>query len=181
MGLTEIKKELKKLDKDKLVELIADLYKKNKSVKDFFDFYMTPDEKLIFFKYKDKVFEAFYPRRGFAIKLKDAKQAISDFKKLGSSPKLLADLMLFYVETGVNLTKDFGDIDENYYNSLVKMFMQALGLMSTEDMLDKFSERTKKVFQNSGGIGWGFSDSMAQIYLDFYPDSFEEIVDETSS
>jgi hypothetical protein len=29
MGLTDIKKELKKLDKDKLIDLIADLYKKN--------------------------------------------------------------------------------------------------------------------------------------------------------
>jgi len=29
MGLLDLKKELKKLDKDKLVDLIADLYKKN--------------------------------------------------------------------------------------------------------------------------------------------------------
>jgi hypothetical protein len=28
MGLNDIKKELKKLDKDKLVDLVADLYKK---------------------------------------------------------------------------------------------------------------------------------------------------------
>jgi hypothetical protein len=35
MGLTDIKKELKKLDKDKLIDLVADLYKKNKSVRVF--------------------------------------------------------------------------------------------------------------------------------------------------
>jgi hypothetical protein len=57
MGLTNIKKELKKLDKAKLVDLIADLYKKNKSVKEFFDFYVNPDESVLFDKYRDKVFD----------------------------------------------------------------------------------------------------------------------------
>ncbi|MCA6432179.1 MAG: hypothetical protein IM574_01110, partial [Cytophagales bacterium] len=107
MGLTDIKKELKKLDKDKLIDLVADLYKKNKSVKEFFDFYVNPDERELFNKYRDKVFEAFYPKRGYNYKLKDGKQAISDFKKLGTSSDLLADLMLFYVETGVKFTNDY--------------------------------------------------------------------------
>lgn len=44
MGLTDIKKDLKKLDKDKLIDLVADLYKKNKSVKEFLDFYVNPNE-----------------------------------------------------------------------------------------------------------------------------------------
>ena len=50
MGLTHIKKELKKLDKDKLIDLIADLYKNNKSVKEFFDFYVNPNERVLFEK-----------------------------------------------------------------------------------------------------------------------------------
>lgn len=61
MGLTDVKKELKKLDKEKLINLVADLYKKNKSVKEFFDFYVNPNEKEYFNKYRDKVFEAFIP------------------------------------------------------------------------------------------------------------------------
>src|SRR4030042_2960625 len=122
MGLTNIKKELNKLDKNKLVELIADLYKKNKSVKEFFDFYVNPNENELFKKYKDKVYEAFYPKRGLGLKLKDGKQAISEFKKLGASLSLLADLMLFYVETGVEFTNDYGDIDENYYLSIERMY-----------------------------------------------------------
>jgi hypothetical protein len=38
MDLTELKKELKKLDKDKIIDLVTELYKKNKSVKEFLDF-----------------------------------------------------------------------------------------------------------------------------------------------
>lgn len=174
MGLIDIKKELKKLDKDKLVDLVADLYKKNKSVKEFFDFYINPNERALFDKYRDKVFEAFYPKRGFGFKLKDGKQAISDFKKLGTSLDLLADLMLFYVETGVDFTNDFGDIDENFYSSVEKMYVQALTLMRKEGFLDKFADRAKNVMINSDGIGWGFSDYISDVYYDFYQGDIDE-------
>src|SRR6266487_3484273 len=118
LGLNDVKKELKKLDKDKLIHLVADLYTKNKSVKEFFDFYVNHNENAVFDKYRNKIFEAFYPKRGFSYSLKEGKQAINDFKKMGSSCDLLADLMLFYVETGVKFTNDFGDIVESFYSSL---------------------------------------------------------------
>ena len=174
MGLTDIKKELKKLDKDKLIDLVADLYKKNKSVKEFFDFYVNPDERELYNKYKDKVFEAFYPRRGFNYKLKDGKQAISDFKKLGTSADLLADLMLFYVETGVKFTNDYGDINEPFYKSLATTFVDSLTLMNKENLLDKFEGRVEKVVDDTSGIGWGFHDYLVQVWIDFYPSEEDE-------
>ena len=63
MSLTGLKKELKQLDKNKLINLIVELYKKHKPVKVFFDFYVQPDEKGLFEKQKARVFEAFYPKR----------------------------------------------------------------------------------------------------------------------
>jgi len=177
MGLIDLKKELKKLDKDELVDLVVELYKKNKSVKEFFDFYVNPNEKGLFEKYRDKVFEAFYPKRGFGLKLKDGKQAISDFKKFGTSLDLLADLMLFYVETGVDFTNDFGDIDENFYSSLEKMYVQALILMRKENLLDNFSDRAKKVMENTNDIGWGFGDYILAVYYDFYQEDIDEDAD----
>jgi hypothetical protein len=170
MGLLDLKKELKKLDKDKLVDLIADLYKKNKTVKEFFDFYINPDERELFNKYRDKVFEAFYPKRGFNYKLKDGKQAISDFKKLGPSTNLLADLMLFYVETGVKFTIDFGDIDEGFYSSLETTYVSALTLMKKENLLEYFADRACKVITDTNGMGWGFHDYLYDVYSDFYAD-----------
>ena len=174
MGFSDIKKELKKLDKDKLIDLVADLYKKNKSVKEFFDFYANPDERELFNKYRDKVFEAFYPKLGFKLKLKEGKQAISDFKKLEPSAELLADLMLFYVETGVKFTNDFGDIDEGFYSSIEKTYIAALTLMKKENLLDKFSDRAGNVVNDSSGIGWGFHDFLGDVHADFYADYSDE-------
>ena len=178
MGLTDIKKELKKLDKDKLIDLVADLYKKNKSVKEFFDFYINPNEQELFNKYRNKVFEAFYPKRGFGFKLKEGKQAISDFKKLGPSSDLLAELMLFYVETGVKFTNDYGDIDEGFYSSLETTYLAALTLMKKENILDKFAYRAAKVVSDTSGIGWGFPDSLAEIHSDFYSDYRDDDLEE---
>lgn len=174
MGLTDIKNELKKLDKDKLVDLVADLYKKNKLVKEYFDFYVNPNEKELFNKYRDKIFEAFYPKRGFGYKLKDGKQAISDFKKLGTSADYLSDLMVFYVETGVKFTNDYGDINESFYYSLESTFFQALKLMEKENLLDKFKERVEKIVDDTKDIGWGFHDYIMQVWCDFYPSEFED-------
>jgi len=179
MGLTDIKKELKKFDKDKLINIIADLYKTNKSVKEFFDFYVNPNERQLFNKYRDKIFEAFYPKRGFKYKLKDGKQAISDFKKLGPSADLLADLMLFYVETGVKFTNDFGDIDEVFYSSMETTYVAALTLMRKENLLDKFADRAGKVVSDTSGIGWGFHDYLCDAHSNFYSDYSDDTDEET--
>ncbi|HMG09810.1 MAG TPA: DUF6155 family protein [Mucilaginibacter sp.] len=170
MGLADVKRELKKLEKDKLIDLIADLYGKNKSVKEFFDFYLNPNEIKMFDKYRDKVFVAFYPKRGFNYSLKEGKQAISEFKKLGPSSDLIADLMLFYVETGVQFTNDFGDINEAFYSSVESTYLAALKLMKKNNLLDKFSERTRKVVNNTIETGWGFHDYLSEVYYQFYDD-----------
>jgi len=167
MGLTDIKNELKKLDKDKLINLVIDLYKKNKSVKEFFDFYINPNEKELFRKYRDKVFEAFYPQRGYTLKLNEGKKAISDFKKLGTSNELVADLMLFYVETGVKFTNDFGDINEAFYSSIETTYTAAMKVLKKEQLLDKFADRAYKV-TDTNDIGWGFHDYLSEVYFDFY-------------
>ncbi len=180
MGLNEVKKELNRLSKEKLIKLIADLYKKNKSVKEYLDFYSNPDEKEQIKKYRDKVFEAFYPTRGSKLDLRKGKQTISDFKKLGTSQELLAELMLFFVETGVAYTNDFGDINENFYVSLEKTFVQALTLLEKENILDKFAERANKVEEESYGIGWGFYDYISEVFYDFYPDYLIELEEDTN-
>jgi len=168
MGITELKKELKRLDKTKLIDLIADLYKKNKSVRELLDFYVNPQEEEIFEKYRDKVFEAFYPSRGYKLKLKEGKQAIADFKKLGPSQDLLADLMLFYVETGVKFTNEYGDIGESFYSSIESTYQAALKLMQKEKLLEKFADRAGKVVSDTSNIGWGFHDYLGDVHSEFY-------------
>ena len=78
MGLREVKSELGKLDKAILTKHISELYKKYKPVKEYFDFYINPDEKKILEQYKEKVTEGFFPKRGYQIKLSISRKAIND-------------------------------------------------------------------------------------------------------
>lgn len=169
MGLRDLKTELKKLDKQGLIDLISELYKKDKATKEFLDFYVQPNEIVLFRKYRDIVFEAFYPTRGSALKLKNGKKAISDFKKFDPSANLLAELMLFYVKTGVDFTNDFGDIDEGFYSSLETTFVAALKLLEKENLLVEFAEKVSNIVNETVGIGWGFHDFIYQVYCEFYP------------
>ena len=171
MGLREIKKELKKLDKKELINLISELYKKDKSTKEFLDFYVEPNQKEVFFKYKDIVFEVFYPVRGDELKLKNGKKAISDFKKFSPSSQLVAELMLFYVATGVDFTNDFGDIDEGFYSSLETTFVAAMKLLEKERLLEEYAEQVAIIVNKASGIGWGFHDYICQVHGEFYPDA----------
>lgn len=87
--------------------------------------------------------------------------------------------MLFYVETGVKFTKDFGDINEGFYSSIENTFVAALTLMKKEDLLGKFAERAGKVISDTSGIGWGFHDYLCDVHSDFYAD-YSDDTDEES-
>ncbi|MFY0675617.1 MAG: hypothetical protein JXQ87_19665 [Bacteroidia bacterium] len=173
MGLREVKKELDKLDKKEIIDIISDLYKKNKAAKEYFDFFAQPDENKLFKDYRDKVFYSFYPKRGFNYSLKNGKKAISDFKKLGPSDELVAELMLFYVETGVDFTNDFGDIDDAFYTSLAKTFDSALGLLYDTGSLEKYHDKVKNMIDKTGEIGWGFDDYIRQTYYNYFSDMID--------
>jgi hypothetical protein len=82
--------------------------------------------------------------------------------------------MLFYVETGVKFTNDFGDIDEGFYSSMETTYVAALTLMRKENLLDKFADRAGKVVSDTSGIGWGFHDYLGDVHSDFYSDDIDE-------
>ena len=168
MGLTDLKKELQSLDKPQLVGLILDLYKRNKAVQEALDFYIFPDENALFERYKTKVVEAFYPKRGFGLKLREGKKAISDFKKFAPAPELLLSLMLHYVETGVEFTAEFGDIDEGFYTSLENTFEATLKLAQKESLLPLFADRSEAVVRKTKDFGWGFHDCLYDSYSEYY-------------
>lgn len=90
------------------------------------------------------------------MKLSIFRKAINDFKKLGPSQESLADLSLHFVENGVELTIQYGDIDENFYTSIGNTYSNALDLMDKNGLLDKFKKRAYKIVNDTDDIGWGF-------------------------
>jgi hypothetical protein len=64
MTITELKKELKKLDNTELNELVLNIYKTNDKVKDIINVKFAGEEyqKQLLKLYKDKMFVEFFPK-----------------------------------------------------------------------------------------------------------------------
>lgn len=168
MGLREVKSELNKLKKGDLINQIAELYKKYMPVKEYFDFYVNPDEDKLLEQYKERVTSGFFPKHGYKLKVSISRKAINDFKKLGTSQESLADLLLHYVECGVEFTNAYGDIGENFYTSVENAYDNALEVISKNGMLKKFKSRATAIVKNTEGIGWGVHDSLGDVFCEHY-------------
>jgi hypothetical protein len=72
------------------------------------------------------------------VSLKDAKKAISDYKKSTNDHIGLIDLMICYVEYGTDFLCEFGDMYEQYYCSLESVFGNTLKLMQDPEGEEAF-------------------------------------------
>jgi len=172
LNVTELKNILKKQTKENLTELLVDCYKLNSSVREFISLKYVGQEtmKYIFETYKNKIFDVFFPRNKKAgFKIGDARNLVSEFKKICSDEVLVIDLMLYYVEMGVEFTNDYGDINQSFYSSLENMYgsvVKALNKQKDSSFFSTLSKRIKAVVDDTDGIGWGFQESLKDIYYD---------------
>jgi hypothetical protein len=101
------------------------------------------------------------PSRGFGkLKLAEARKAIRDYRRATGDLEGTIDLMLTYVETGTQFTREFGDINEAYYNSLESVLHEMTQLLRKEDpaLYPQFRERIQRLDTHADHIGWGYRD-----------------------
>lgn len=170
LTLTTLKKHLKTRSPEELINDIAELYKRFKPVKEYYQIQLSSgNDAQIIEDYKKKIENEFFPSRGLGrAKLSVAKKAISDYKKVAASPSSAIDLMLFYVEQGVKFTQAYGDIDEPFYNSMESTYAKAIAEMTKLGLKDNFRKRCHQVVLDTRGMGWGFHDMLQEIYEDAF-------------
>ncbi|MCJ8281109.1 MAG: DUF6155 family protein [Rivularia sp. ALOHA_DT_140] len=164
--VSNLKKYLNNCSSEELVNEIAELFKAFPAVKEYYQIKLYPQsEEQIITEYKKKIENEFFPSRGFGkARLSIAKKAISEYKKVSKQPLGLIDIMLFYVEQGVKFTKTYGDIDENFYMSMEGMYEKALESINEYGFKETFQKRCKKIVEITSGTGWGFHDTLCDIY-----------------
>ncbi len=167
--ISKLKKSLSGKSENDLLEEIIVLFKKIPQVKEYYTLTFSEEgEELILGKYKEIITNVFFPKRGYGkARLSVAKKAINDFKKISDKPSLLIDIMLHYVEQGVNFTDQYGDIDSPFYISMEKMFEEALRLSEKYNLLSFFKKNCEGIV-NGACDGWGFKDSLSETYDEFF-------------
>lgn len=173
MSKTVIKKHLESLSKEQIIEKVLELYESYKPVKEYFTFYLNPDEKGMFEKYKALIVNEFYPKtKSFNPKTRFsvAKKAIADFSKLKPSPELIGDLMVTFVENACQFTFDYGDMWEQYYDSTVTNFNLTLKFLHKNNLLGNFKLRMEKCVKYAEPCGYGFADEISDLFYEYYGD-----------
>lgn len=160
-------------DNAALVGLIADLYDYSEQNRSFLHarFSLGSDPLK---PYKKIIDDSLSPdvMKNKPIRIAKGKQAIADYTKAVGDPKGTLELMLFFVESGTSFTLDLGDIDENFYLALERMYKKALNMLLTfdDEIIDAYYDRFENLVTSTENIGWGYHDSLADMLYEAFPE-----------
>ncbi len=118
---------------------------------------------------KKKIYGHFYGRAMFPkIDLPAARKAVNEYSKvLKEYPGQIADLKLYYVEVGTELTNDFGDVNERFYSSMVSMFNSFCEQIRNHPVYYKqFQERIHALQSACQHTGWGYGYAIDELACD---------------
>lgn len=173
MNVSELKRNLKSKSQKELVDDIATLFRSFEVVREYYQARLFDNDETVLQKYKAIIEYEFFPvseRRNPPARLSVAKKAITDYKKLTNSVTNIADIMVFYVETGVRFTIEYGDIDEAFYNSMESAYENALKFIVQNGLVPIFYDRLLAIVDDTDGMGWGFHDGLSNLYHNYIGD-----------
>jgi hypothetical protein len=169
MSKSTLKKHLQTLSKEQVIETILEIYDAVKPAKEYLEYYLSPDEKAMYEKYKKVITDEFSPKtksNNPKLRFSVARKAIAEFRALKPASELLADLML--TEQACEFTYDFGDMTEAYYNSTYNNLEAALKYIKQNKLLDNFKLRCNDYEKWASPCGYGFAAEISQLVYEYY-------------
>lgn len=156
---------------------LSELSKKNEQfIKLFIQSSEASDPEPVVEEAKNKIRLHFYGKSKYDIKLDlaSARREVNEYSKiLKEYPKYIAELKLYYVEVGNELTNEYGDIDERFYASVESMFDAFCKyVLKHPHLYDEFRPRIKTLYIECQNIGLGYSDCMSDLIYELW-DAFE--------
>jgi hypothetical protein len=179
LGWADLKKNLQKADKGELLNLIRDLYRLSEENRRYLlagrmDMKAEPG---ILEAYKEIIKNEFFPEKSYGtLRYSVAEKAINSYFKASGDFEGKMELMLFYVENGVDYTNKYGDIDEKFYDKVAGMLEKFCTLLKTPEgrsLYPQFKKRLFEIQKKAKGIGWGFGDEI-NLLVKYIKDFFEQ-------
>ncbi len=169
----DVKRNIKSFNTTQLLELIGDLYRLSENNKEFFHARFSLSEDPLE-SYKRIIQDAIHPylEDNETLDIGRAEDAIVRYSKAIDDVKGETELMVFFVECGNNFTLSYGDIDDEFYDSVLRMYEKAI-LNTTELPTEEqkvFKERLHEIMDSASGIGWGYHDGLRELYYESFPD-----------
>lgn len=166
---SELNKYLKELNRTELEVEIKNLYTKFGEVKKYYELELSQDTSKVLNEFKDKIKKEYFPNRGNArASNKESRKVISEFKKISIFQKDIIELLLYRVETMIEFTKTYGDIDEPFYNSLESSYNEACKLITKEKLEKDYRGECRRLMNETYHFGWGLYDGLKYSYNNFF-------------
>jgi len=156
------KKEFKNLDKDYLIGLLVELSKLNKENDSFLKSKLSSDFEDLFnlsCRKVDKAFSCFE-----FMSLKDARQAINDFKKSNPDNAMVIELCLHYIKRAYELEKTDWRFQENFYSAIEKVYGIIFEIFKNNPELKKKYDAQINSLIKESNSGWGHRDYLEDRY-----------------
>jgi hypothetical protein len=148
------------------LQILLELAERNPAVENFLIAKFDPTAPAPdFANYRAYVRSEFFPDRGIG----DGNPSITyrmlqQVEAEATHPRQVIDFLYFCVETGVEFTNAYGDIDEEFYMSFEDLFERAAKLVSTNGLVDDYLEQARNIVMDTAHIGWGFHDELESIF-----------------
>ena len=169
MSKAKLKKYLQNISKEEVIDIVLQLYEATDQAKSWLEFYLQPNVDLELDKAKKSIYSQFYTRKDYPKdpSFRECNKVISDLKKMVNDPNAISDLMLYYIELGCEQIIEFGDFYESFYISLENNFKKAVQFISANGLTSQFNSRILKMIESVDGTGWGFFDSLRELYEEY--------------
>ena len=177
-GWLATKSALLKLERADLVRLIAELYRREKSNRNYLHTrFALGDDALK--PYRKIIDASVYPDAGrkWSLQIAKAKRAIDDYSKAARNDKKgTVELMVHFVEQGTQFALDYQFMDERFARALLGMYRRAvwevLELPNPEQ--HPYWDRLYDILSSAEPIGWGYYDALLDEFFDACPEDYSQ-------
>lgn len=169
MSKRDLKKYLASLPKEELEEQLLALYEKFADVKQYYDFVFNPKEDKLEQEAKLKISNEYFPLKGKRPKLRrsTAQKYIKHFLNLGVDPYVVADVMLYNIETAQKYSAKRELKYSSFYKSMLNSYKQVVDYVSVNGMDANFKERIATIKNETFRQYWENRKEFERIWDNF--------------
>lgn len=169
MSKRALTKYLQSLKKKELENQVLELYSKFKPVATYYNFVFNPNEQKLLEEVKFKISKEYFPvgRRRPKARRSVAQKAIKHFLTLEMDPSLLAELMVFNIETAVKYNQTKQVKQDAFYKSMFNSFTEAVNLIELNGLKALYWKRLNIILTEVEQQDWfnaiGFESTMMKL------------------
>lgn len=167
MSKRALTKYLQSLDKQELEDQVLDLYTRFKPVKEYYNFVFNPKEEKLVEEAKFKISNEYFPlkRRKARARRSVAQKYIKQFLLLEMDAALIADVMLFNIETAQRFNDRKRINQEAFYKSMFNSFEQAVTFVTQNGLKAVYEKRISAIVEIAWEQEWFNATGMEDLLV----------------